>query len=173
MRLFFEDRVMTWLDSFDIFDELGRKLFRVSGTREGTRKLKVYDAFAHNKQVASLKSSENNSEAVEIKHGKRFVSTVRRALRRMKTFFDLGFLNWYAAGDFGKGSFRIFDANDRVIASVSEEFVHREEMRCIDTLPEFALHALAFTLAIDVQETEAEEEAPAPADPSQPIPHNG
>lgn len=161
MRLFFEDRVMTWLDSFDIFDELGRKLFRVSGTREGTRKLKVYDAFAHNKQVASLKANEEEDPAVDIKHGTRFVSTVRRAFRRMKGFFDLGFLNWYAAGDFDKGSFRIFDANDRVIASVSEEFVHREEMRCIDTLPEFALHALAFTLAIDVQETPPEEPAAA------------
>lgn len=168
MRLFFEDRVMTWLDSFDIFDELGRKLFRVSGTGEGTRKLKVYDAFAHNKQVASLKSSENDSEAVEIKHGTRFVSTVRRAFRRMKGFFDLGFLNWYATGDFDKGSFRILDANDRVIASVSEEFVHREEMRCIDTLPEFVLHTLAFTLAIDVQETESEEEGAQTTGPVDP-----
>ncbi len=167
MRLFFEDRVMTWLDSFDIFDELGRKLFRVSGASTGPRKLKVYDAFAHNKTVVSLKESEQ-APSVDIKHGKRFVSTVRRAFMRMKSsLFDLGFLNWYASGNFGDGCFRIFDANDRVIASVTEECVHREEVRCIDTLPEYALHALAFTLAIDVQETEPEAlpEASEPVNP--------
>ncbi len=156
MKIFFEKHVASWLDRFDIFDEYGKKIYHVIGKADN-RKLKIYDAYAHNKYVASLRECgapqrerEESPTVVEIKHGKRFVSTLKRAMKRVRSFFDLNFLNWHAEGDFGEGNYRILDANDRVIASVGDgQDEGDEEMRCIDALPEFVLHAVTFTLAID------------------------
>ncbi len=165
MKMMFEDKIVSWMDSFDIFDEIGRKLFRVEAKEDG-RRLKVYDPSQHNKSVATLKESlDVSSPSVEIKHSTRYVSAVKQACMKFKKLFDLGFLNWCAVGDFDHGNYRILDGNDRTIASVGETFYNHESMRVIDTLPEYLLHSLTFTLAIDVQLSESETDAPATVDP--------
>ncbi len=146
MKLLFEDRRIAWNDSFDVFDEIGRRLFRIEARKDGTQKrLKVYASYLHNKSVATLRESLDEAPAVEIKHGTRFVSVVRHLKKR--SFFDLGFMGWYAAGDFEQGEFCLYDANDRMIASIGRQ----GDVRVIDTLPEHTLHSLSFTLAVDVQ----------------------
>ena len=157
MKLFFEDRIMSWCDSFDIFDEIGRKLFRVNADPHGRKKLKIYDVYQRNKSVATIKECDEKVSGVEIKHGTRFVSVVRRFVSRLFRFFDLGFMGWCARGSFDDGNFLILDANDRTVAKISEgSNVDHCLMRCIDTLPEFTLHSLTFTLAIDVQVSESQ-----------------
>ena len=161
MKMLFEDRIVSWVDSFDVFDEIGRKLFRVEG-QKGREKgqIKIYNCYLHNKSVATLRESED-APSVEIKHGTRFVSTVRRVFTKLRSFFDLGFLDWHAEGDFDHGSFSIYDANDRAIASVGETLFRHEYVRVIDSLPEFLLHSLTFTLAIDVQVSPVQASSPS------------
>ncbi len=154
MKLLFVDKIITWLDSFDVLDELGRKIFHVEAKEDG-RRLKVYDSYLHNKSVATIKEALEGFPAVEIKHGTRYVSTVSRAPMKYRELFDLGFLNWCAAGDFGKGNYAILDANDRTVATVTETYLNHETMRCLDTYPEYVLHSLTFMLAIEVQVSEA------------------
>ncbi len=163
--MLFEDKIVCWNDSFDVFDELGRKLFHVEGSLDGgTPRLRIYDPYRHNRNVATVRESPAEPGAVEIKHGTRFVALVRKVRRKLRTIFDLGFLNWCAAGDFLGGVFSVFDANGRTVASVGEIFVSHEPMRVIDTLPEYTLHSLTFTLAVDVQISDAGSTAdPAPA----------
>ncbi len=151
MKMYFENKIMTWLDSFDVFDEIGRKLFRVKANAQGRKRLKVYDLGLRGKSVATIKKCEENYPGVEIKHGTKFVSVVNRFLSNVQRFFDLGFLGWCARGDFEHGNFSLFDANDRTIASVRVEEKLNRVMRCIESLPEFYLHSLTFALAIDVQ----------------------
>lgn len=150
MKLFFDDKLVSWSDSFDIFDEIGRKLFRVEA-KQGAHRLTVYATSARRKNVATIRESSSNNHAVTVRHGSRFVAAVRRAASRMKQFFDLGFLGWFAQGDFADGSFSILDANARIVANVNHSFFLARDMRCIDSRPEFYLHSLTFTLAIDVQ----------------------
>lgn len=163
MKMLFEDRIVSWVDSFDVFDEIGRKLFRVEG-QKGREKgqIKIYNCYLHNKSVATLKESED-APSVEIKHGTRFVSTVRRVFTKLRSFFDLGFLDWHAEGDFDHGSFSIYDANDRAVASVGETLFRHEYVRVIDSLPEFLLHSLTFTLAVDVQVSPVQASSPSAA----------
>ena len=150
MKLLFEDKIISWLDSFDIFDEIGRKLFRVEARKSGAgKRLKVYASYLHNKSVATLKESFDEAPAVEIKHGTRFVSVVRYL--KTRRFFDLGFINWYAAGNFESGDFSIYDANNRTVAEVEAKSTNQGYSRVIDTLPEYTLHSLTFTLAVYVQ----------------------
>ena len=164
MKLLFEDKITSWLDCFDIFDEIGRKLFRVEAKPDGHR-LKVYDLYQRNKSLATVWEDEKDPFAVEIKHGTRYVSTVKRAYRKFRSIFELGFLNWRAAGDFGEGTFRIFDGNNRTIASVCKDYYNHKTMRVVDTLPEYFLYSLTFTLAIDVQISGADADVPLTADP--------
>lgn len=154
MKMYFADRIMTWVDAFDVFDEIGRKLFNVKPTQD-RRKLKIYDLSLHGKSVATIKRCEDIYHGAEIKHGARFVSVVEKFTNRRFRFFDLGFLGWSARGNFDDGTFGIFDANDRTVSTVGRESAPgHPAMRCIDTLPEFYLHSLTFALAIDVQVSE-------------------
>ena len=172
MKLLFGITAPSWYDSFDVSDEIGNRLFRIEAKKEGAgKRLKVYAAYLHNKSVATLKESRDEAPAVEIKHGTRFVSVVRRL--RARGFFDLGFIDWYAAGDFEKGAFRLYDANDRMIADVATMSAVQGKICVVDTLPEYTLHALTFTLAVCVQLTEQTEQTaqtaridnlPAPAE---------
>ncbi len=152
MKLMFMDKIASWTDSFDVLDEIGRKLYRVCSKPDGTRpRLKVYASYLHNKSAATLSESLNEAPAVEIKHGTRFVSVVRNM---RPGIFDLGFMGWYAAGELEKGNFVIYDGYDprgRVVATVDMVRPGAVTMRMIDTLPEYTLHALTFTLAVHVQ----------------------
>lgn len=149
MKMYFEKRIVSWDDSFDVFDEIGRKLFRVRASAQGKKKLKIYDVGLHGKSVATIKKCDEY-HGVEIKHGTMLVSVVNKFLSRLFRFFDLGFMGWCARGNFSAGVFSIFDANDRPVASVHEERAFGTAMRCIDALPDFYLHSLTFTLAVDV-----------------------
>ncbi len=152
MKLLFEDRRIAWNDSFDVFDEIGRKMYRIEAREDGVRKkMKIYASYLHHKSVATLKESLDEAPAVEIKHGTRFVSVVRYL--KVRRFFDLGFIGWYAAGNFEQGNFFLYDANDRAVASIGRTFTQEGVFRTIDTLPEYTLHSLTFTLAVDVQFT--------------------
>ena len=150
MKLLFEDRTASWTDCFDVTDEIGNKLFRVEARQgAGRKRLKVYASYLHNKSVATLTESLNEPPAVEIKHGTRFVSVVRYLKHRK--FFDLGFIDWYAAGNFENGNFFIYDANGRTVAAVYAASTKTGPCRVIDTLPEYTLHSLSFALAIRLQ----------------------
>lgn len=150
MKMYFENKIITWFDSFDVFDEIGRRLFRVKANSQGKKRLKVYDLGLRGKSVATIKKCDDNYPGVEIKHGSSFVSVVNKFLSNVYRLFDLGFLGWCARGDFEHGNFSLFDANNRTIASVYAERSFNSAMRCIDALPEFYLHSLTFALAIDV-----------------------
>lgn len=145
---------MAWSDSFDVYDEMGRKIFCVKANRQAKKKLKIYEARS-GKSVATVKRCEENYPGVEIKHGAEFISIVNRFLPRVYRI-DLGFSGWCAAGNFDDGRFKIFDASDHPIATVSEEiWCGKSAMRCIESVPDFCLLALTFVLAIDVQVSES------------------
>ena len=146
MKLFLNQRITSWLECVDVFDEIGRKVYSIKGEKSWGRKLKIYDAMGRGAQIATLSQTIADFPNVDIKHETRFVGTARK----LKSIYDFGFLDWYAAGDFSAGSFRIFDGNDRVIANVGTEYRKREEVHVIDVLPDFVLHALTFALAIDL-----------------------
>lgn len=150
MKLFFEERAFSWFDNYEILDEEGRKAYMVKGDSKWGHVLKVYDSFLHGTQVATLKQSRTSS-AVEVKHKLRFVGLVKKIAARMRSVFELGFLGWRAKGNFEEKDYVIFDANDRPVATIERGTLQKKKMRCIDTLPEFALHSLTFTFAIDAQ----------------------
>ena len=168
MKMLFEEKIVSWLDSFDVFDEIGRKLFRIEAKKDGGgKRIKVYASYLHNKSVATLKERPEEAPAVEIKHGTRFVSVVRYL--KPRRFFDLGFIDWYAAGNFRTGDFFIYDANNRTVASIGTAFTRQGDFRVIDTLPEYTLHSLTFTLAVFVQLSEESLSAPDATASSDPL----
>ena len=144
MKMLFEDSEAMWAHPFDIYDEIGRRLFHVAPFSDETHsKLKIYDTYRRGKSIAVLRCGE---DGVEIKHGTRYVATVRLSSVR-KGALDLDFLNWCAVGNLAGGAFRIYDANGRIVASVTRTPSGGGAVRCVDSLPEFHLHALTFTLA--------------------------
>lgn len=43
MKLLFKERMFTWFDSYDIYDEIGESVYRVEGKMAWGHRLQIYD----------------------------------------------------------------------------------------------------------------------------------
>ena len=62
MKLLFRQRIFSWLDSYDIYNEKGETLFVVRGQLSWGHCLKIYDAFGE--EVGKVKRKNIEGRAV-------------------------------------------------------------------------------------------------------------
>ena len=63
MKLLFKQRLFSWFDSYDIYDEAGNTVYVVKGQLSWGHKLVIYDAYGNevgDRKSRRLNSSHNN-----------------------------------------------------------------------------------------------------------------
>lgn len=150
MKLLFRQRFFSWLDSYDIFDESGNRVYTVKGELAWGHKLQIYDAAGNNvgtvRQVVFAFMPR-----FEIYIFGRLAGYIQRKLTLFKPTYDIDFMDWSVRGNFLEWDYTICERSGAVVATIGKEIFHWTDTYVIDAAPQHALYALAFTLAIDAE----------------------
>lgn len=149
MQLLIKQRVLSWTDTYDIYDETGtaRYFVKASFLALGHR-LHVYDRNGNELGVVKERlMTLLPMFAVEI--GGRDVGTVEKRFTLFRPKYDVNYMNWRAEGDFLGWEYSVYEACCEVV-HVTKRLLSWGDTYVIDIArPEDELPALMLVLAID------------------------
>lgn len=155
MTLLFKQRIFSWFDSYDIYDDNGNTVFIVKGQLSWGHCLNIYDASeqylatVQEKVLTFLPRFELYIAGV---NGNRYIGNIKKEFSFFRPKFHIDVNGWYIEGDFLEWDYQVFDRNGELIATVSKELFHFSDTYIIDIArPEDALCALMLVLAIDAE----------------------
>ena len=149
MRLLFKQRMFSWFDSYDIFDDAGAVLYTVRGQLSWGHCLKIFDAAG--REVGTVRERVLTLlPKFELYLGQQYIGCISRELTLFKPRYHIDCNGWQISGT--EWDYSVTDAMGRPVASVSKELLHWTDTYVIDVAqPQDALCALMFVLAIDAE----------------------
>lgn len=148
MRLLFKQRLFSWLDSYDIFDETGRTVYEVKGELSWGHRLQIYDA-AGNPLGRVQERVLTWLPKFELYVGEQLVGEIRKEFTLFRPRFFLDCCGWSVDGDFWEWDYTVMDGA-RTVMRLSKELWNWTDTYSMEIdRPEDALYCLMIVLAID------------------------
>ena len=108
MKLLFRQRIFSWLDSYDIYNEKGETLFVVRGQLSWGHCLKIYDVFGE--EVGKVKEKiVTFLPKFELFADGRHLGSVKKNFSLFSPSYSLDFLGWKAKGNIFEWDYTIRD----------------------------------------------------------------
>ena len=150
MRLLFRQRMFSWFDSYDIYDESGAVVFTVKGQLSWGHCLQIYDA--HGRHVGTVRERVLTFlPQFELYEGDAYVGRIRKEFTFFRPSFTIDCNGWQVDGEIFEWDYTIRDAGG-VVATVSKELFRWTDTYVIDVgAPRDALRCLMVVLAIDAE----------------------
>lgn len=151
MRLLFKQRLFSWFDSYDIYDEDGNTVYTVKGQLSWGHCMKIFDA--HGNEIGMIQERVLTLlPKFEIYLGGNYVGCIQKEFTFFKPVFDIDYSGWHVEGDFFEWDYNILNSSGGCVASVSKELLNWTDTYVIDVNnPQDALGALLLVLAIDAE----------------------
>lgn len=151
MKLLFKERMFTWFDSYDIYDEQGNTVFVVKGELSWGHCLRIYDA--HGNELGSLQEKIFTFlPKFEMYMGDNYVGCISKEFTFFVPAFDIDYNGWHVDGDFFEWDYQIMNQSGQRVADVSKELFNWTDTYTITVdNPQDALSALMVVLAIDAE----------------------
>ncbi len=151
MKLLFKQRLFSWFDSYDIYNEAEETIFTVKGKLSWGHCLKIYDAVGS--EIGTVKEVVLTLlPKFELYLGDTYVGCISKELSFLKPKYNIDCNGWHMVGDFMRWNYSILDMSGRNIAVVSKQVFHLTDTYVIDVCdPQDALCALMLVLAIDAE----------------------
>lgn len=151
MRLLFKQRLFSWFDSYDIYDEDGNTVYTVKGQLSWGHCMKIFDA--HENEIGMIQERVLTLlPKFEIYLGGNYVGCIRKEISFFKPVFDIDYSGWHVEGDFFEWDYNILNSSGGCVARVSKELLNWTDTYVIDVNnPQDALGALLLVLAIDAE----------------------
>ena len=148
MRMLFKQRFLSWLDSYDIYDEQGDTLYTVKGVLAWGHCLKVFDRDGN--ELGMVKEKVLSFlPRFEVHLGDSYAGMIRKEFTFFKPRFEIELNGWRVEGDWLEWNYEILDG-ERLVASIGKELWRWTDTYQIDVeRDEDALMALMAVLAID------------------------
>ena len=151
MKLLFKQRMFSWFDSYDIYDEAGNTVFTVKGELSFGHRLRIYDstgsALGHIQQRLLTLLPK-----FEMYKGEQYLGSICKEVTFFKPRFNIDFCGWSVQGDWFEWDYSITDALGNTVASVSKELWNWTDTYTIDIKdPKDTFYALMLVLAIDAE----------------------
>ena len=151
MELLFKQRLFSWFDSYDIYDEAGQTFYTVKGQLSWGHCLNIYDA-----QGCFLSTVKERIltwlPKFEMYLGEQYIGCIRREFTLFHPKFTVDCNGWQVEGDLWEWDYRVVDRNGQLIAKVTKELLNWTDTYIIDVVnPKDALCALMLVLAIDAE----------------------
>lgn len=149
MKLLIKQRVFSWSDTYDIYDENETEKYFVKAELFAFgHRLHVYDTSGSELGVIRQKLI-TMLPAFEIEMDGRYCGRVQRKFTWLKPKYEIDLNGWNAEGDFMGWDYEVF-SGDRSVAHIRKELFHWGDTYVIDIVnPEDELMALMLTIAID------------------------
>ena len=151
MKLLFKQRLFSWFDSYDIYDEDGNSVYTVKGQLSWGHCLKIYDADDH--EVGTIQERILTLlPKFEVYLGNQYVGSISKEFSFFTPRFNIDYNGWHVEGDFFEWDYSILDQSGQQIAEVSKQLFNWTDPYVIDVQnPSDALGALMLVLAIDAE----------------------
>ena len=152
MKLLFKQRMFSWLDSYDVYNEAGETVFKVEGQFSFGHCLHILDS--RNRHIGTVKEVVFTFlPCFELYVEENYLGRITKEftfLTPPKYNFD--FNGWHIEGHFMEWDYEIYDAEGDIAATVSKELFNWTDTYSINVVRnEDALLALMFVLAIDAE----------------------
>ena len=149
MKLLFKQRMFSWFDSYDIYDETGTVVFTVKGRLSWGHCLEIFDyAGTH---VGTVKE-----EILTFLHRfalyafGNYIGEIKKEFTFFKPVFTLNCNDWTVQGDWLEWDYQVLTSSGGLVMQASKELFQWTDTYVIDiTRKEDALLSLMIVLAID------------------------
>lgn len=151
MKLLFKQRMFSWFDSYDIYDEADNTVFTVKGQLSWGHCFKIYDASG--REVGTVKQRILTLlPKFEIYRAENYLGCISREFTFFKPKYNIDFKGWSVEGDFFEWEYSVFSVTGSVIARVTKEIWKWTDTYSINIEdPDDALNVLMLVLAIDAE----------------------
>ena len=151
MKLIFRQRLLSLLDSYDIYNEAGQTVYTVKGRFALGHCLVIYDA--QRREVGTVRQRLLTLlPKFEMYLGERYVGCISRELTLFTPKYHIDCNGWQVEGNFFEWDYAIRNANGCQIAAVSKQLFNWTDTYVIEVEnPADALCALMLVLAIDAE----------------------
>lgn len=147
MRLLLKQRLFSWFDSYDIYDENQNPVFNVQGKLDFGHRLEIYDA--NNNHLATLKEEIFTFlPKFEVYIGDNFVGEIRKEFTLFKPSFTIDMNGWTVEGDFWEWDYQILN-NGQLVATIEKQLNWTDTYAINVANDEDSLLTLMIVLAID------------------------
>lgn len=151
MKLLFRQRIFSWLDSYDIFDENGETVYTVKGQLSFGHKLFIYDRY--NEHVGTIKEEILTFlPRFSLYEKDQYIGKITKEFTLFKPSFILDYKDWQIEGNFWEWDYQIVDYSGNIIGLINKEIFHMSDTYSLTIEhDEDAFYVLMIVLAIDAQ----------------------
>lgn len=151
MKLLFKQRLFSWFDKYDIYDEAGNTVYTVKGELAWGHLLRIYDSRGN--AVGCVKERIFTwLPKFEMYLGDNYIGSINKEFSFFKPKFNIEYNGWHVDGDWFEWDYNIFNSFGNSVATVSKELWNWTDTYVIDVRdPADAIYALMLVLAIDAE----------------------
>lgn len=151
MKFLFKQRLFSWFDSYDIYNEAGATVYTVRGQLSWGHCLKLFDTVGN--EIGTVKERIFTFlPKYEIYSDTSYVGCISKELTFFKPKYNIDFNGWHVDGDFLEWDYTVKNSAGKRIATVSKQMWNWSDTYVIDVSdPSDALYALMLVLAIDAE----------------------
>ena len=148
MKLLFKQRIFSWLDSYEIYDENQNIVYTVQGKMAWGHRLVIYDR--HNEQIAEIKEEVFSFlPRFKLFVQNREIGMIEGEWSFLKPKYHLTCNDWHVDGDIWQWEYDVIDSKG-CIMHASKQVWHFSDTYVLDIFKdENALYCLMIVLAID------------------------
>ena len=158
MKLLFKQRMISWFDSYDVYNEEDERVFVIKGQVSLTRRLKIYDGDKENHLGTLREEMVSLLPKYHVEINDEDLGCIKRKVSVWKPKYNIEFKDWEVKGNIWEWDYEIEDRDGNLIAAVSKKLFHLTDTYEIDVKNEKdALPVLMLVLAIDADKQEAED----------------
>ena len=155
MKMLFKQRLFSWFDSYDIYDEMGNTLFTVQGKLAWGHCLEISDSQGHTIGTVKEEILTFLPRFALYANGT-YIGEIKKEFTFFKPLFTLNCNGWQVEGDFWEWDYRVTDGRGQEIMQASKQLFKWADTYTIEvTRPEHALLSLMIVLAIDAAKCSA------------------
>ena len=150
MKLLFKQRMFSWFDSYDIYNEAGETVFTVKGRMAWGHKLEVFDRDGRSIGMLEEKIFRFLPTFEIYAHG-RYIGCIRREFTFFKPTFTIDVNGWQVHGNWIEWDYTIVDNLGLPVANITKTFGWTDTYVIDVAQDSDALAALMVVLAIDAE----------------------
>ena len=151
MKLLFKQRLFSWFDSYDIFNENGEVVYIARGQLSWGHCIKIFDTF--DTELATVKQKLFTLlPRFELYYGQSYIGNISREFAFFKPRYNIDFNGWRVEGNVFEWDYRIYASDGRTVGTVTKELFNWTDTYSIEIYDSNdALQVLMLVLAIDAE----------------------
>ena len=150
MQLYIKQRVFSWSDTYDVYDETGEPRYHVEAELfTWGHKIHVYDKRSGVELGAIHQRLFSFTPTFEIVMGGRVMGTVEKRFTMFVPRYDVDYMGWEAEGDFFGWDYRVMQGNTQIMC-ITKEWLSWGDAYVLDYAnPANEMPGLLLVIAID------------------------